>query len=104
MTTSTPTAPTQVTHPGAATARTILQAVAGAILTAATVVATLAVFAPQFLTAIADILPPEWLAWATGAVAAIGAFAGALARVMAIPGVNAWLTTVKLGAAGKHEG
>jgi uncharacterized membrane protein len=103
MTTNTPAAATQVTHPGAATARTILQAVAGSILTGATIVAALAVFAPQFLAAIADILPAEWLAWATGAVAAIGAFAGALARVMAIPGVNAWLTTVKLGAAGKHE-
>jgi hypothetical protein len=104
MTIETQTAPTQVTHPGAATARTILQSVAGAVLAAASFVAVLAVFAPQLLEAIADVLPPEWLAWATGAVAAIGAFAGALARVMAIPGVNAWLTRLKLGAAGKHEG
>jgi hypothetical protein len=101
--TTTPLTPTQVAYPGAAVLRTILQTVAGVILGAASVTAVVAVFAPQFLEAVATILPPEWLAWATGAVATIGALAGAFARIMAIPGVNAWLTTVKLGAAGKHE-
>lgn len=103
MTTVSPTTPTQVAHPGAAAARTVLQAVAAVILGAASFVAVLAVLAPQFLTAVADVLPPEWLAWATSVVVTIGALAGAFARIMAIPGVNAWLTTVKLGAAGKHE-
>ena len=88
----------QVTRPWQATLRTVLQTVAGIILGTAAFVAALAVMAPQFLDAVAAILPAEWLAWATGAVAAIGAFAGALARVMAIPGVNDWLTKLKLSA------
>ncbi|WP_104127996.1 hypothetical protein [Cryobacterium sp. Y57] len=90
--------PTQVARPWTATARTVLQAVAGAILGAAALVAAVAVLAPQFLEAVAAILPPEWLAWATGAVATIGAVAGAFARIMAIPGVNEWLTKIKLAA------
>jgi len=94
--------PTQVAYPGAATIRTILQTVSGVILGAAAVVATIAVLAPQFLAAVADILPPSWLAWATGAVATIGALAGAFARIMAIPGVNEWLTKVRLSAEPKH--
>jgi hypothetical protein len=98
------TTPTQVTYPWAATARTVLQSVAGVILGASAFVAGLAILAPQFLVAVADILPPEWLAWATGAVATIGALAGAFARIMAIPGVNAWLTKVKLSASpAKHS-
>jgi protein-S-isoprenylcysteine O-methyltransferase Ste14 len=98
MTTTIPTPATQVTRPWTATFRTILQTVAGAILGAAGIVAALAILAPQFLAAIADVLPPEWLAWATAAVATIGALAGAFARVMAIPGVNEWLTKIKLAA------
>jgi protein-S-isoprenylcysteine O-methyltransferase Ste14 len=92
------TTPTQVARPWTATARTALQAVAGAILGAAALVAAVAVLAPQFLEAVAAILPPEWLAWATAAVATIGAVAGAVARIMAIPGVNEWLTKIKLAA------
>lgn len=96
--------PTQVAYPWTATARTVAQTVAGVILGGSAVVATIAVLAPQFLAAVAVILPPEWLAWATGAVATIGALAGAFARIMAIPGVNAWLTRIKLSAApGAHE-
>lgn len=93
--------PTQVAYPWAATLRTILQTVAGLILGAAAFVTVLATLAPQFLAAIADLLPPEWYAWAVGAVAFIGALSGALARIMAIPGVNEWLTRIKLGATPK---
>ena len=89
---------TQVSRPWLTTSRTILQTVAGVILGSAAVVAAVAVLAPQVLDAVAAILPPEWLAWATGAVATIGAVAGAFARIMAIPGVNEWLTKIKLSA------
>ena len=91
-------APAQIARPWQATIRTVLQTVAGVILGAATVIATIAILAPQFLEAVAAILPPEALAWATGAVATIGALAGAFARIMAIPGVNEWLTKIKLAA------
>lgn len=93
----TPT-PTQVAYPWTAAARTVVQTVAGVVLGLAAGIATLAVLAPQFLAAVADILPPEWLAWAVSAVATIGAIAGAVAKIMAIPGVNEWLTKVKLSA------
>jgi ADP-ribosylglycohydrolase len=98
MTTTIPTPATQVTRPWTAAFRTILQTVAGAILGSVVVVAAIATVAPQILDAVAAVLPPAWLAWATGAVATIGALAGAFARVMAIPGVNAWLTKLKLAA------
>ena len=98
------TTPTQVAYPWTAAARTALQAIAGAVLALAAFVAALAILAPQFLAAVANILPPAWLAWATSAVATIGALAGAFARIMAIPGVNEWLTRIKLSAApGAHE-
>ncbi|TFC59395.1 MULTISPECIES: hypothetical protein [unclassified Cryobacterium] len=98
------TTPTQLAYPWTATARTIAQTVAGVILGGSAVIATIAVLAPQFLAAVADILPPTWLAWATGAVATIGALAGAFARIMAVPGVNDWLTKIKLSATpAKHE-
>ena len=90
--------PTQVARPWTATFRTILQTVAGSILGSVVVVAAIATVAPQILDAVAAVLPPAWLAWATGAVGVIGALAGAFARVMAIPGVNEWLTKLKLAA------
>lgn len=98
------TTPTQVAYPWTATARTIAQTVAGVIIAASTFIAGFAVLAPQFLAAVADILPPEWFAWASGAVVTIGALAGAVARIMAIPGVNTWLTKIKLSATpAKHS-
>lgn len=98
------TTPTQVAYPWTATARTIAQTVAGVIIGASTFIAGFAILAPQFLAAVADILPREWLLWASGAVATVGALAGAVARIMAIPGVNEWLTKIKLSAApAKHS-
>lgn len=72
--------------------RTILQVAASGILGLVTFVAGLAVFAPQFVTALEPILPADWYVWLLGAVTFISLLAGALARVMAIPGVNEWLT------------
>lgn len=79
--------------------RTVLQVVAAIVVFLVGAVPALAIFAPQFLEAVRDILPPAWYAWGLGAVAVIGALAGALARVMAIPGVNAWLTKWGAGSA-----
>lgn len=97
------TTPTQILHPWIATLRTILAIVAGAVVTIFTFIAAFAVFAPQLLAAVAAILPPEWLAWATAAVATLGAIAGAITRIMAIPGVNEWLAKIRLGASGQHS-
>lgn len=83
--------PTQILHPWITTARTILQTLVGAILWLITVVIVLATVAPQILDALAAVLPPEWLAWLAGAIAFLGALAGALTRIMAIPQVNALL-------------
>lgn len=91
--------PTQIAHPWLATVRTILQTIAGVVIGFASVIAVAAVLAPQFLDAIAILLPPEWYAYALAVVAFIGTLAGAVARIMAIPGVNNWLTRAHLGAA-----
>jgi hypothetical protein len=78
--------------------RTIIQTTAAIILGVASFVAGLAVFAPQLLEAVREILPPEAYAWAVAAVAFIIGLAGALARVMAIPGVNDFLTKLRAGS------
>lgn len=72
--------------------RTIVQVV----LSAATVLATVVLVAPQILTAIQDVLPGSVVAWIAGAIAVLAAISGAIARVMAIPAVNDWLQ--KFGA------
>jgi sugar phosphate permease len=97
MNTTPNTTATQIAHPWVATSRTILQTLAGTILAFTSFTAGLAVFAPQLLAAIIDVLPVNWAAYATGAVAVISAFAGATARVMAIHGVNDFLTKIWFG-------
>ena len=82
------TTPTQVAHPHKATLRTIVQALAGQVLALAAIIPVLALVAPKFLDALGTLLPP----------AVYAHLAGAVARIMAIPGVNAWLTRIKLGA------
>jgi hypothetical protein len=69
----TPEQPTQVEYPGRAVLRTVVQAAVGLILVVPFVVAELGAAATP---------------WLIGAAAA----AGLMARVMAIPQVNAWLT------------
>jgi hypothetical protein len=79
VTASEPT-PTQVAHPGRATARTAVQGILGLIV----VVGALQ----------ADGTLPENLPWIGGALAVIVI----LARIMAHPAVNAWLRSVGLSA------
>lgn len=72
---------------------------AGQVLVAvATLTAAVAVIAPQVLNAVADVLPGPWVAWLTGAIAFVAAIAAALARVMALPVVNTWLTAIGAGS------
>lgn len=98
MTTDNETTITQVAQPKQATKRTFVQTFAGTILAILTFVAGLSVFAPQFLEAVAPVLPDQWLAFATAGVAIISTVAATIARVMAIPGVNEWLHKLNLSA------
>jgi hypothetical protein len=76
--------------------RTVLQTVASSLVTVAGLAAFLAVFAPQLLEAVREILPPSWYAWCVVAIGVVGTVSGVLARVMALPAVNAFLA--KFGA------
>ena len=76
--------------------RTVLQTVASSLVTVAGLAAFLAVFAPQLLEAAREILPPSWYAWCVVAIGVVGTVSGVLARVMALPAVNAFLA--KFGA------
>lgn len=91
---STP-APTQVKYPWKATLRTVVQVGIPTVL-------TLCVVIPQVIDAILDgfgeQLPPEFVGWMLGASALVTTLAGVLARIMAIPAVNAVLTKIGLGA------
>lgn len=80
-----------ITAPWVATARTILQNVLGVALTIVSAFLALAAVAPDVLAALADVLPESVYAWLLGVVVGSGAIAGAIARLMAIPAVNAWL-------------
>lgn len=93
--------PTQVVHSWRTTLRTAGQTIAGVILGLVAFILLLAVLAPQFLEALSGILPPDWYGWAATAVAFIGTLAGVVTKIMAIPGVNAWLTSHRLGATPK---
>lgn len=95
---SSPGQPTQVANPGRATLRTIVQVGVPAFV-------ALVLVLPLILQAIVEelgaVLPPSLTAWLVSAAAAITALAGAVARIMAIPAVNAWLAKLGLDAGGK---
>lgn len=91
-------APTQLEYPGKAVLRTVVAVGVSVLLGLAAVASVLQVFLPQFLEAIAEALPPEAFAVVSSTIATIIVVAGAVTRVMAIPGVNAFLTKIKLGA------
>lgn len=77
--------------------RTMFEVILSIIVTLALAVIALGSFAPDVLAALAEVLPAEGYAWLAGIVAAIVALSGALARIMAIPAVNAFLTRFGLG-------
>ena len=72
------------------------------VVAAASVLAVTVIVAPQIITAVADVLPGPTVAWLTGAVASLAAISAALARIMAIPQVDAFLR--KFGAGSSPEG
>jgi len=94
---ATPT-PTQIAYPWKATLRTVLQTLAGIVLGLASFISAAAIFAPQLLDAITEILPPEWVPYAAAAVAFVVLLSATVTRIMVIPGVNEFLTKLKLGA------
>lgn len=85
-----PTAP--IWFPNQRVWRTIFQYIAGTIIGLFIALTTVQLFAPSVLEAAGEILPPSWLAWLTGAIAFCGTLAGVLAKIMAIPVVNEWLS------------
>lgn len=82
--------------------RTAIQVVVGVVLALVGGLATFVLVAPQVLEAIKDVLPPTWYAWLVAFIAAAGAISAALARVMAIPAVDAWLKSLGAGSTPKH--
>lgn len=83
--------------------RTAAQYVAGTIIGVAAALAVLVVVAPQVLDAIREFLSPEVYAWLVGAIAFCAAASAALAKIMAIPQINDWLTKhTPLGSAPRN--
>ena len=83
--------------------RTVLQSVASTFVTLAGVVGFLAMFAPQLLEAVREVLPASWHAWGVLAVGTIGTVSGVLARIMAIPAVDAFLARFGAGSVPRRE-
>ncbi|BDZ40837.1 hypothetical protein GCM10025865_01360 [Paraoerskovia sediminicola] len=84
--------PTQQAHPVKAALRTFVQVWLPALLTALFV-------APEILEAILDgPLPDGVRAWLVGASTVLAAVSAAVARVMAIPAVDAWLKHIGLSS------
>lgn len=95
-----PTLPTQSAHPGRASWRTVVQNVIAAVI-------TLGVVLPIAVEIVGDdlgaYLPPEVTGWLIAGAAFVAALAGALARVMAIPAVDQWLTHIGLSSRPKSD-
>ncbi len=93
MTTPTVAPPTQVTHSTRAALRTALQTFIPGLI------AALAVLPPLIQSILGDQSVPGWLrGWLTVAAAGVAVVAGIVAKVMNVPGVNAWLTKLGVGA------
>lgn len=63
----------------------------------------LALLLPQLIEALGLPADSELRLWMVGVAAAVTAVAAALARIMAIPAVNAWLTKIGLGSIPRSE-
>lgn len=86
---------TQVAYPWKAALRTAVQVGIPTVLTLAVVLPSVVEI---LLDELGEQLPESLRLWLLGAAGLITAGAAALTRVMAIPGVNEWLTGVGLGA------
>lgn len=98
----TPPTPPPVPFPAQRIIRTVIQTTAAVILSSVACITTASIIAPQLLEAIRELLPDDVYAWAAAAVATTAAIAAALARIMAIPGVNGFLTRLSAGSAPRH--
>lgn len=93
MTTPTLTPPTQVTHSTRAALRTVVQTFIPGLI------AALAVLPPLIQSILGDQSVTGWLrGWLTIAAGGVAVVAGIVAKVMNVPGVNAWLTSIGIGA------
>lgn len=93
-------ASTQQAYPARAAVRTILANVVAVVITLGVVVpAVVAVFGDGM----GAYVPPEVQAWLVGAGAFIAALAGTLTRIMAIPGVDAWLKRLGISSSPEPE-
>lgn len=88
--------PTQQSHPWRATLRTAVQVGIPALLTLCLV---LPVVVQIILEELGEALPPGVRAWLLAAAALITAIASVIARIMAIPAVDAWLDRLRLSSA-----
>jgi hypothetical protein len=93
----TPAITTQQAVPSRATWRTVVQTVVSAVLVLGIILPIVVGIIDEEL---GGYLPDGWVAWLYGAAALVAAIAGALARIMAIPAVDAFLERVlHLGSA-----
>lgn len=97
-----PPTPPPVPFPAQRIIRTVIQTTAAVLLSSVACITTASLIAPQLLEAIRELLPDDVYAWAAAAVATTAAISAALARIMAIPGVNHFLTRLSAGSAPRH--
>lgn len=62
-----------------------------------------ALILPQIIEAAGLPVDSSVRLWLVAAAAIVTAVAGAIARIMAIPAVNSWLTNIGLGSVPKHS-
>lgn len=79
--------------------RTSIQVIVSIILAVAAFLAVFNVVAPQILEEVRELLPAEFYLWLVGFIAVTTTIAGVLARVMAIPAVDAFLKKFGAGSA-----
>jgi hypothetical protein len=89
------TSSTQVAYPWRASLRTGLALLAPALIVLATILT-------MVTETYADLLPAEVTLWLAGAVAFLTSTSVLINRIMNIPGVDAFLTKIGLGAAPKE--
>ncbi|PSS42890.1 hypothetical protein C6401_15130 [Arthrobacter woluwensis] len=78
---------TQARYPWRAAVRTFVVVVIPAFIGLGLI---LPLVVDTLLASVGHLLPPEWRAWMTAAALALAAFAGALTKIAALPGVIAW--------------
>lgn len=86
---------TQQKYPGRASWRTAVQSAIGTLLTLGVVLPIVVVILNEQL---GTYLPDAWEAWLVGAAGVVAALSAAVARVMAVPAVDAWLKRIGLSS------